>query len=142
MKFLTDLLNPVGGVVSAVEGIGNVLSKFVETPDQKNAFEQVMAKMRARPQEAQIEINKIEAGHRSIFVAGWRPAIGWVCAASLAAFYIPQYLAAAFLWSRAVLLTGEVKTYPVADDGLMELTLALLGMGALRSFEKLKGKSK
>ena len=61
-----------GGVVSAAEGVANIIDQFVETDDEKRATQIIKAKLMMKPNLAQIELNKIEAGHRSIFVAGWR----------------------------------------------------------------------
>jgi len=72
-----------GGGVSAAEGVATIIDRFVETDDEKRAAEVIKAKLMMKPSLAQIELNKIEAGHRSIFVAGWRPFIGWVCGAAL-----------------------------------------------------------
>ena len=72
-----------GGVVSAAEGVANIIDQFVETDDEKRAAEVIKTKLMMKPSLAQIELNKIEAGHRSIFVAGWRPFIGWVCGFAL-----------------------------------------------------------
>ena len=131
-----------GGIVSAAEGIANIVDKFVETPEERQAAEIIKQKMLMRPAEMQVELNKIEAGHRSIFVAGWRPWIGWVCGTSLALFYIPQFALGAYLWVRQVLMSGELVPYPISADGLLELVGVMLGFGALRTYEKLKGKSK
>ena len=84
---------------------------------------------------AQVEVNKIEAGHGSVFVAGWRPAIGWVCAAALAWAFIVAPIAS---WGMAVF--GLRETLPaIGTDNLFELVLAMLGLGGLRTFEKLRG---
>lgn len=80
----------------------------------------------------QTEINKIEAQHRSLFVAGWRPAIGWVCAIGLAFPFIVNPL---IEWAGG---TG----LKIPMDQLMELVVALLGLGTLRTFEKLAGRAK
>lgn len=84
---------------------------------------------------AQAGINAEEAKSSSIFVAGWRPWIGWVCGMGLAYVYLlyPLLLWAASLWRPA--LVPPV----LAVDHLMELVLAMLGFGGLRTFEKLKG---
>ncbi len=76
--------------IGAAEGIANIIDRFVETADEKAAAEVVKQRILARPREAQIEINKIEAAHRSILVAGWRPFIGWVCGVCLGLHYVPQ----------------------------------------------------
>jgi hypothetical protein len=85
---------------------------------------------------ATIETNTTEAKHRSVWVAGWRPAIGWSCAAGI--FWmvlgapVGSYLLAA--------IGQPVDTLPeLPTDLLMELTFAMLGMAGLRTFEKLKG---
>lgn len=77
---------------------------------------------------AQVEVNKVEAAHRSLFVAGWRPSIGWGCSLSLlyAALVQPALVAA-----------GVAAPEPhFIDDNLMELVFAMLGFGGLRTFEK------
>lgn len=86
----------------------------------------------------QAEINKIEAGHASIFISGWRPAIGWVCAFGFAFQFALVPLAN---WLGAII--GVDIPLPVMDtNGLYSMTMGMLGMGALRSFEKWKGVTK
>src|SRR5207302_661824 len=83
----------------------------------------------------QSDINKVEAGNTSVFVAGWRPAIGWVCALALASQYIVRPLV---LWGFT--LTGHsVPVLPGLDDNLWQLMFGMLGMGTLRTVEKFKG---
>ncbi len=130
------------GVVSAAEGVAGIVDKFVETPEEKAAAEIIKAKLMMRPSLAQIELNKIEASHRSIFVAGGRPFILWICGVSLAFYFIPQFVLGAYLWTRQVLTTGELVAYPVTADGLYELVLGMLGLGGLRTLEKLAGRAK
>jgi hypothetical protein len=83
----------------------------------------------------QAEINKTEAAHSSIFVAGWRPYIGWVCGMAIAwAFLVAPMLS----WLLPVL--GVVAVVPpLQTEFLLELVFAMLGLGGLRTFEKLKG---
>lgn len=85
----------------------------------------------------QIEVNKVEASSSSPFVAGWRPAAGWVCVAGLAYAFLGQSLLA---WLSAV------KGWPVPPvidvDTLIALLTGLLGLGGYRSFEKSKGLAK
>ncbi|MBS4045084.1 MAG: hypothetical protein KG075_01990 [Alphaproteobacteria bacterium] len=84
------------------------------------------------------ELNKIEAAHRSVFVAGWRPAVGWICALGVGWAYLghPLFLWAAALWS------PSLQPPAIQIDSLFELVLAMLGMAGLRSFEKSTGRSK
>jgi hypothetical protein len=84
---------------------------------------------------AQAETNKIEAAHRSVWVAGWRPCLGWISALSFLFMFILQPLAQ---WVCA-LLGLDVILPTFQTDVLMELTIALLGLAGLRSWEKAKG---
>ena len=140
MSFLTKLLG--GSAAQPIEAIGNVFDKLFTSDEERAQAEAVLTKIAQKPHILQAEISKIEAQHRSTFVAGWRPAIGWVAAVSLAFFYIPQYAVATYLWVDAVLAAGYLVPYPTSADGLLELVFALLGLGALRTVEKLQGKSK
>jgi hypothetical protein len=84
---------------------------------------------------AQTEINKVEAGHRSLFVAGWRPMIGWSCAFGVFWLFVGHPFAV-YLDG----LDGVTTPIPTIDNEiLLELPFALLGMSGLRTFEKLKG---
>lgn len=130
------------GVAKPIEAVGNVLDQLFTSDDERLSHEEVKMRLALKPSMAQNEINKVEATHRSVFVAGWRPAIGWVAGISLALFYIPQYAAASYLWVYTVLTTGKLVPYPTSAEGLMQLVLAMLGMGALRTFEKMQGKTK
>ena len=65
-------------VVGAAQGIAGIIDRFVETPEEKQAAEIVKLKLMAEPSRLQVEMNQIEAQNRSLFVAGWRPFVGWV----------------------------------------------------------------
>ena len=131
MGFLSKLF--ASPVVDAVTGISNVVNQYVETPDEKRAAEILLQKIAMEPMKAQQEINKIEAGHRSIFIAGWRPMVGWVCSIGLAFVFIINPI---LQW-----LTGDPgPDLPTGD--LYPLVLALLGLGTLRSAEKVAGRTK
>ena len=116
------------GVIETATGVANIVDKFMETPDEKRAFEIVNRKLQQKPDELQAEINKIEAGHRSMFVAGWRPAIGWICATALGWGWILAPILQFFF---------PEKKMPAIEVGeAISLVMALLGMGALRTYEK------
>ena len=84
---------------------------------------------------AQRETNKIQAAHPSIFVSGARPAIMWICAFGLGWQFVFQPVA---VWAMAV--SGVDVILPIIEtEGLMTLTMSLLGLGGMRSFEKSKG---
>ena len=85
--------------------------------------------------QGQLDTNKAEATSTSPFTSGWRPFIGWVCGAALAFQYIFRPMLA---WVGIV--TGHSWTdLPGIDDNLWQLMLGMLGLGGLRSFEKVKG---
>lgn len=83
----------------------------------------------------QIEVNKVEAAAPDLLTRGWRPMVGWVCCAGLAT----QFLIGPFCtWGAG--LMGAVVVFPELDMAtLLTLLLGLLGLGSLRTVEKLKG---
>ena len=96
-----------------------------------------MAELSAHVQSltGQLEINKIEASHKSIFISGWRPFIGWICGAGLAyaAFIEP-------LMRFIATVCGYAGEFPVIDTTItMQILTGMLGLGALRTHEKTKG---
>ena len=85
--------------------------------------------------ELQTKINAVEAQHRTLFVAGWRPFIGWICGVALAYNFVIRDL---FIW-----ITKTTETPPALQmDHLMTVLLGMLGLGGLRTYEKIKGKDK
>tara|TARA_B100000212_G_scaffold261468_1_gene201351 strand:- start:14243 stop:14620 length:378 start_codon:yes stop_codon:yes gene_type:complete len=84
--------------------------------------------------ELQTKINEVEAQHRSMFVAGWRPFIGWICGLAFAYHFV------AFPIVRTIYPEVE---FPVLNtEPLFTVLMGMLGLGGLRTFEKLKGKTK
>lgn len=131
ISFLTNLFSKAAA--SPIEAFGNVFDKLFTSDEEKANAAIVLEKLRQHPAELQVEINKIEASHRSIFVAGWRPFIGWICGISLGYTFVANPL---IQW-----ITG--KGGPVlASQFLMDIVIALLGLGALRTVEKLGGRTK
>ena len=87
---------------------------------------------------AQLDINKTEAAHRSVFVSGWRPFIGWSCGAAMALNFIVFPLA-----SFVLAQTGHLVKLPTLDmSEMMPVLMGLLGLGGLRTVEKIKQVSK
>ena len=84
---------------------------------------------------AQLEVNKVEAANPSVFVSGWRPFVGWVCTVALAI----QFIAApALTWAAA--LAGHAVIFPSLDMAtLLTLLGGMLGLGGMRTVEKLNG---
>ena len=98
----------------------------------------VLAQLTADTQlaQAQTKINEIEAASTNMFIAGWRPAVGWICGTGLlyAAVVNPigQFLAMTYFSYKG--------PFPVLDTGtLVSVLVGMLGLGGMRTFEKLKG---
>lgn len=132
------------GIDDAIAAGANLVDDIVKRiwPDaneeQKMKFEQFKTELDAvwRNQLAQLDINKLEAQSTSLFVSGWRPAIGWVCGVALTYAAVIEPLVR-FV---AVVGFGYVGAFPVLDtDITLQILLALLGLGGYRSIEKIKG---
>ena len=97
-----------------------------------------MQRLQQKLAEKQLDVNAKEAGHRSIFVSGWRPAIGWMGALALGFEFI---LSPGIQWyskfSGLNLTAPEIQTGP-----LLAIVTSMLGVAGLRSFEKSKGLTK
>tara|TARA_R100001143_G_scaffold60872_1_gene60762 strand:+ start:1295 stop:1702 length:408 start_codon:yes stop_codon:yes gene_type:complete len=121
----------------------DVIGRFL--PEDKEAraeaerqIEQQLATHLAKIDLAQLDINKQEASHRSIFVAGWRPFIGWTCGLALAWTYVGVPILQFILAQ-----TGHLIDLPSLDmSQMMPVLMGMLGLGGLRTFEKFKGVSK
>jgi roadblock/LC7 domain-containing protein len=113
----------------------SLLDKVIEDKDEKNriAFElSTLAERHATElAKGQLEVNKVEAAHKSLFVAGWRPSIGWCC--SLGLLYHVLIAPIAGIWVEV----------PEIDPSLLMTTMTgMLGLGAMRSYEKTRGVSR
>jgi hypothetical protein len=115
------------GVAEPVEAVGSALDKLFTSDEERLDKQTALERLRQQPHLAQAAITQAEAQHRSVFVAGWRPAIGWCCAIALA---FPYVINPVLQW-----YTGQPGPV-LPTDSLMELILALLGLGALRTAEK------
>jgi len=124
------------GIVESVVGVaGKVLDKFVEDKDLKRKLEAELKSQIISLDLAQAQANIEQAKHSSVFIAGARPAIMWICAFGLGWQFVFQPIT---VWLFTVL--GSDLVLPVLKtEGLMPLTLSLLGLGSMRSFEKYKG---
>ena len=128
---------------SIIAPVAGILDKFIEDKDQKAKLAHDIATMAERHMHeanmGQIEINKAEAQHRSMFVAGWRPFLGWgLSFAMLWHFVLAPVTIFGFAYSGM-----PAPDLPVFDmDSLMTVLLGMLGLGGLRTVEKIKGKTK
>lgn len=123
--------------------VTGLLDKFVEDKDQKNKLAHELATMADRHAQelakGQLAINAEEAKSRNVFVAGWRPFVGWSCGLALFAHFLvfpTADVVTAYMGIQAV-------AYPAFDmDSLMTVLLGMLGLGGMRSYEKSKGLTK
>ena len=117
-----------------VGAISPLLDKFIPDADQRNKLAHEIATMTQRQAheiaKAQIEVNKTEAAHKNLFVAGWRPFIGWTCGVAMANNFIVMPYVAAFTATNVLMLDLSQ---------MMPVLMGLLGLGAYRSYEKVKG---
>jgi hypothetical protein len=123
-------------VIAQILGLaGPILDKFVEDKDTKNKIAAQLEQQLVGLQAAQAQANIEQAKHPSLFVAGARPAIMWICALGLLTnfFIMPMAEWATAIWSPGIELPS------LQTEELMSLVLALLGLGGFRSFEKSKG---
>ena len=120
-----------------------LLDKFVEDKDKKNELAHEIATMAERHAQelakGQLDINKAEASHKSIFVSGWRPSVGWVCSIAMAYHFVLQPLIV-FGVTVAGVAIPELPKFDM--NSLMTVLMGMLGLGGLRTFEKTKGLTK
>jgi hypothetical protein len=114
---------------------GPILDKFVEDKDAKNQIKAQLESQLIALDAAQAQANVEQAKHPSIFVAGARPAIMWICALGLMTNFFLMPIAE---WAVAVWFPGTPLP-SLETEELMTLTLSLLGLGGMRSWEKSRG---
>lgn len=120
--------------------ITDVLNRFFpdkeKAAEAERAIEAALIQNATEINKAQILVNMQEAAHRTVFVAGWRPFIGWVCGFALAWHFVLAPLAM-FAFGYLGLETPDLPTFDMGT--LMTVLMGMLGLGGLRTFEKLKG---
>jgi hypothetical protein len=132
------------GLLSAVlPSVMEVAGRFLPEDKEKRAaaereIEAQLTTHLAQIDLAQLDINKTQAAHRSVFVSGWRPMIGWTCGAAMALNFLIFPLA-----SFVLAQTGHLVELPNLDmTQMMPVLMGMLGLGGLRTVEKLKQVSK
>jgi hypothetical protein len=124
-----------------VEPISALLDKLIPDPDAREKARAELRSMDLKAFEmalaadtAQASVNAAEAASPSLFVAGWRPFIGWVCGVAFAYHYVAQPFLA-FLMAAS----GRAVPLPVFDmEAMTTLLIGMLGLGGLRTYEKLR----
>ena len=121
-----------------IKPVSEILDKFVADKDLKLKLQHELSQELHKANIAQLKVNKVEAAHRNVFVAGWRPFTGWVCASALAYHFILEPIIVFGLALYNIQLT-----LPQFDMGsLLTVLMGMLGLGGLRTFEKSKGLTK
>ena len=121
-----------------IEPVSHILDKFIADKDLKLKLQHELNQELHKANMAQIEVNKVEAQHRRVFVAGWRPFTGWICASALAYHFILEPVLIFILALQNIQLT-----LPTFDMGsLLTVLMGMLGLGGLRTYEKAKGITK
>lgn len=119
------------------EGL-KIIDKFIPDEKLKVKAEAELRKGLLDADKGQMEVNKVEAAHRSVFVAGWRPGIGWVCASAFAM----HFLIMPIIQVVAIYADFEPPMISFDMESLLTVMLGMLGLGGMRTFEKIKGVAK
>ena len=117
-----------------IEPVSNILDKFVADKDLKTKLSHELEKEIISLNRAQLEVNKVEAAHNNVFVAGWRPFIGWACGVSLAYHFIVEPIIQYTLIVNSI----DYNTPEFDFSQLSTIVMAMLGMSGLRTYEKIK----
>jgi hypothetical protein len=126
-------------IEALIAPVTSLLDKFIPDADERNRLAHEIATMSTRHAhelaKGQIEINKISAAHKSMFVAGWRPFVGWSCGVAMTWHFVGQPIAVFVIAYAGV----ETPPLPVFEmESLLTVLLGMLGLGGLRTFEKTK----
>lgn len=129
---------PIAAVGSIANGLFGIIDRIFPSEADRTAAKIKILELEKSGELAQLAVNAKEAEHASIFVAGWRPFIGWVCGIAFGWTFI-LYPLVHFL----VVILGvpfDVRDLPVLDlSDMMPVLLGMLGLGAMRSYEKVSG---
>jgi len=139
LSFLGNAVGGGGGIGTAVSAIGNVIDELHTSQEEKAKAKHDLLELQQKPGLMQAMTNLYEAQHRSMFVAGWRPMVGWICAFALGFNFILLPLMTFF----ASLLGYADKIPPPLDMAtMMPVLFGMLGIAGMRSYDKSKGTSK
>ena len=120
--------------MSKLNVVAGIIDKVADKIDDFTLDKEEKAQLIQEINKAQIEVNKVEANSNSLFVAGWRPFVGWTCGVALCYHFVLQPFLLFLVYS-----FGYQVDLPVFDmSTLTTILLGLLGLGGMRSFEKVK----
>jgi hypothetical protein len=125
-------------VQSLAQPVSTILDKVIEDKDQKAALAHEIATLAEKQAQeqvmGQIEVNKTEAQHPSMFVAGWRPAVGWVCAVAM----LFNFLLIPFINLGLDIAAMDIQLDLIDMETMMPVLFGMLGLGGMRTAEKIK----
>jgi len=146
MGLIDFSLSDIGNIITSVREA--ITGKKIEDPIEIAKIDLQLQQLENAIKMGQIEINKAEAQNPNWFVAGWRPAIGWVAAVSIALMYIPKAIVITGIWTyetlKLIYTTPDIAMInlpPFPDLGVSDiigLVLSMLGIAGMRTFEKIK----
>jgi len=114
---------------------GQLITRLWPDPEDQAKAQLALLELAQKGELAQMDVNKVEAASSSLFISGWRPAIGWLCGAGCGWNWIGLPVAS-FVMSA---LGHPVQIYPADLGEMMPLLMGMLGLGSLRTFERVKG---
>ena len=132
-------MNPITSLLSTlVEPVTKLISEFVVDKDKAAEIAYRISTMAAKQAHeqalGQLEVNRAEAASGSMFVGGWRPAVGWCCMTAMAVNFVITPIFGPLIEAYTV-----VKMVPLDMSEMMPILLGLLGLGGMRSYEKSQG---
>ncbi len=122
-------------ITAALDIGGKLIDKLWPDPAQRAAAQLELLRLQQSGELAQIGVNAAEAQHPSLFVSGWRPAVGWVCVAACAWNWLG--LPAAKLV--AELMGNPIALAPADLSEMFPILLGMLGLGGMRMIERING---
>ncbi len=121
-------------VPAIIEVVSDLLRRWIPDPEQRAEAVQAVLSVMQTSDAAQVEVNKLEAQHGNLFVAGWRPALGWVFVLGAAYTVLAQpvltWASVNFGWIAPPALEGEA---------MWSMLAGMLGLGAYRTYERVAG---
>lgn len=141
------MVNPVAGVVEGIAGpLFGLIDNLFTSDEERAEAKRRLLEMEQKGELAQIAVNMQEAQSESLFVSGWRPFIGWTCGAALAYEFVVKQMLIFAVNASAAYTSGPLfdpSLLPTLDwSALMPVLLGMLGLGGMRTFEKLRGANK
>lgn len=147
MGLLDFDLSDVGGVITGIREA--ITGEKIKDPVEMAKIDLQLEQLENGLKSGQLEINKVEAAHPSIFVSGWRPAIGWVAALSIALMYIPKAIVMTVIWTMQCLAVIDsaqditavvIPAFPeLGAMDIIGLVASMLGVAGMRSYDKRHG---